>query len=114
MRSKQLLLEVNLFKVVKCVIDTKEFEKEIDVTYVEQPQQVMIINGVRQAITRKNVALKCPTCGELLLTVEQATTLAMFYEMLANGVEVPINRCSSCGQKLTIHSAIEVLTSEHK
>ena len=96
------------------MINTKEFEKEIDVTYVEQPQQVMIINGVRQAITRKNVALKCPTCGELLLTVEQATTLAMFYEMLDNGVEVPINRCSSCGQKLTIHSAIEVLTSEHK
>ena len=90
------------------MINTKEFEKEIDVTYVEQPQQVMIINGVRQAITRKNVALKCPTCGELLLTVEQATTLAMFYEMLDNGVEVPINRCPKCGQNLTIHNSIEL------
>lgn len=96
------------------MINTKEFEKEIYVTYVEQPQQVMIINGVQQAITRKNVALKCPTCGELLLTVEQAPTLAMFYKMLDDGVEVPINRCPKCGQKLTIHNAIEVSTNEHK
>ena len=96
------------------MIDTKEFEKEIYVTYVEQPQQVMIINGVQQAITRKNVALKCPTCGELLLTVEQAPTLAMFYKMLDDGVEVPINRCPKCGQKLTIHNAIKVQTNEHK
>lgn len=95
------------------MIDTKEFEKEIYVTYVEQPQQVMIINGVQQSITRKNVALKCPTCGELLLTVEQAPTLAMFYKMLDDGVEVPINRCPKCGQKLTIHNAIEVSTNEH-
>ena len=94
------------------MIDTKEFEKEIYVTYVEQQQQVMIINGVQQAITRKNVALKCPTCGELLLTVEQAPTLAMFYKMLDDGVEVPINRCPKCGQKLTIHNAIEVLPNE--
>lgn len=96
------------------MIDTKEFEKEIYVTYVEQPQQIMIINGVQQAITRKNVALKCPTCGELLLTVEQASTLAMFYKMLDDGVEVPINRCPKCGQKLTIHNAIEVTTNEHR
>ena len=111
MRSKQLLLEVNLFKVVICVIDTKEFEREMDVTYVEH-QQPMIINGVQQTLSRRNVALKCPTCGELLLTVEQASTFAMFYEMLDNGVEVPIKKCPKCGQKLVLHSAIEVNPNE--
>ena len=112
MRSKQLLLEVNLFKVVICVIDTKEFEREMDVTYVEHQQQVMIINGVQQALTRRNVALKCPSCGELLLTIEQASTFAMFYNMLDNGVEVPIKKCPKCGQKLVLHSAIEVNPNE--
>ena len=111
MRSKQLLLEVNLFKVVICVIDTKEFEREMDVTYVEH-QQPMIINGVQQTLSRKNVALKCPTCGELLLTIEQASTFAMFYNMLDNGAEVPIKKCPKCGQKLVLHSAIEVNPNE--
>lgn len=111
MRSKQLLLEVNLFKVVIGVIDTKEFEREMDVTYVEH-QQPMIINGVQQTLSRRNVALKCPTCGELLLTVEQASTFGMFYNMLDNGVEVPIKKCPKCGQKLVIHSAIEVNPNE--
>lgn len=94
------------------MIDTKEFEREMDVTYVEHQQQVMIINGVQQALTRKNVALKCPTCGELLLTVEQASTFAMFYEMLDKGVEVPIKKCPKCGQKLVIHNAIEANPNE--
>ena len=111
MRSKQLLLEVNLFKVVICVIDTKEFEREMDVTYVEH-QQPMIINGVQQTLSRRNVALKCPSCGELLLTVEQASTFAMFYNMLDNGAEVPIGKCPKCGQKLVLHSAIEVNPNE--
>lgn len=111
MRSKQLLLEVNLFKVVICVIDTKEFEREMDVTYVEH-QQPMIINGVQQTLSRRNVALKCPSCGELLLTVEQASTFAMFYNMLDNGAEVPIRKCPKCGQKLVLHSAIEVNPNE--
>lgn len=111
MRSKQLLLEVNLFKVVICVIDTKEFEREMDVTYVEH-QQPMIINGVQQTLTRRNVALKCPSCGELLLTIEQASTFAMFYNMLDNGAEVPIKKCPKCGQKLVLHSAIEVNPNE--